>query len=103
MKKIAILGTCASEDWYHYQDPRRRLDVGLVPRYQQSALISLNCKPVSLPSELGPKVSEVDAAKLRVDFDKSFLPTLKEVKPDFLIVDLLLIPAGAYILSKIAG
>ncbi|MFN4143608.1 DUF6270 domain-containing protein [Aestuariivirga sp.] len=90
MKKIAILGTCASEDWFHFQDPRRRLDVRLAPPYQQSALVSLNCKPVPLPGDLGPKIREGEMQKLRADFDKSFLATLKDVKPDVLIVDLLL-------------
>lgn len=90
MKKIAILGTCASEDWYHHQNARRRLDVKLAPPYQQSALLSLNAKPVSLPQDLGMALSEGEIAKLRADFGKTFLSTLCEVRPDYLIVDLLL-------------
>ncbi|WP_395689438.1 DUF6270 domain-containing protein [Aestuariivirga sp.] len=90
MTKIAILGTCASEDWYHHQDPRQRLEVRLIPRYQQSAIVSLNSKPIELPLDIEAGLSEGEAEKLRIDFSKRFLSNLRDVKPDFLIVDLLL-------------
>lgn len=91
MKKIAVLGTCASEDWYHYQNPRQRLDVKLVPPYQQSAMVSLNSKPVPLPSgDLGQALGKEEIDKLKIDFDKSFFSLLESAQPDVLIVDLLL-------------
>lgn len=89
-KTIAILGTCASDDWYHYQDARRRLDVRLAPPYQQSALISLTARPVPVPEDLGAELGKTEDAKLRIDFDKSFLDRLVDARPDYLIVDLLI-------------
>ena len=89
-KTIAILGTCASDDWYHHQDARRRLDVRLAPPYQQSALISLTARPVPVPKNLGAELGKTEEAKLRIDFDKSFLDHLADARPDYLIADLLI-------------
>lgn len=90
MKTYAVLGTCASEDWYHFQDPRNRLPVQQVAISQQTALITLNTKPVPIPADFGPDVSPEAKLKLGRDFDKSYLASLVPLKPDLLIVDLLL-------------
>lgn len=89
-RTIAILGTCASDDWFHYQDARHRLDVRLAPPYQQSSLISLAARPVPVPEDLGGQLGKSEAANLRIDLDKSFLARLADAKPDYLIVDLLI-------------
>lgn len=86
---IAILGSCVSEDWYHHQDPRHRLDVKLKPRYQPSTLISTMAEPIDMPVDPGPALVEQEADGLKADFDKSFLTTLANVQPDVLIVELL--------------
>lgn len=78
-----------SEDWYHHQNPRHRLDVKLKPRYQPSALVSIMAKPIDMAVDPGPDLSEHEADSLKVDFDKSFLARLVEVKPDILVVELL--------------
>ena len=87
--KIAILGTCVSEDWIHFQPPRSRLDVKLEPRYQPSSLISIVADPVVLDLQPGPRMTPQLETSLRSDLDKSFLPTLAETQPDFLIVELM--------------
>lgn len=90
MKTFAVLGTCTSEDWYHHQSPRSRLPLKQLALCQQSALVTLNARPVPIPDTLGTGVSGEEALKLRMDFDRSFLPGLVPLKPDVLIVDLLL-------------
>ncbi len=87
--KLAILGSCVSEDWVHFQDARRRLDVRLVPRYQPSSLISITSRPLGLDIEPGSILKPEEATALKVDLDKSFLPRLADVQPDILIVELL--------------
>lgn len=87
--RIGIIGSCVSEDWYHHQAPNQRLDVKFTPRYQPSTLVSLMAKPVTVPVEPGPNLTDHEAAGLRADFDKSFLSRLAEAKPDMLIVELL--------------
>lgn len=87
--KVAILGSCVSEDWYHYQSPQNRLDVELVPSYQPSTLLSVTGAPLSVEVETGPQLKEREKAALKIDFDKSFLPSLALIKPDILIVELL--------------
>lgn len=86
---IAILGSCVSEDWYHHQNPRQRLDVKLKPRYQPSTLISAMADPIGMTVDPGPALKELEAASLTADFDKSFLATLAQIQPDMLIVELL--------------
>lgn len=87
--KIAILGSCVSEDWYHFQDVRHRLDVQLIPKYQPSSLISITSKPVHVSIEPSPLLKPEEIVALRIDLDKSFLPRLAETRPDILIVELL--------------
>jgi hypothetical protein len=87
--KLAILGSCVSEDWVHFQDARRRLDVRLVPKYQPSSLISVTSRPLDLAIEPGSLLKPEEALALKVDIDKSFLPRLAVVQPDILIVELL--------------
>lgn len=87
--KIAILGTCVSEDWIHFQPARSRLDVKLEPRYQPSSLISIVADPVVLDLQPGPRMTPQLETSLRIDLDKSFLPTLAETQPDILIVELM--------------
>lgn len=98
-KKLAILGTCVSADWYHFQNPSRRLDVKVLP-YQPSSVISMMADPIDIAIETGD-LKERDVTRLKVDFDKSFLAALVEQKPDFLIVEVLadsrrgVIPVGS--------
>lgn len=86
---IAILGTCVSEDWYHYQSPHSRLDVKLTPSYQPSTLLSITSPPLNVDVEPGPLLKERERAALKIDFDKTFLVSLALIKPDVLIVELL--------------
>lgn len=87
-KRIAILGTCVSEDWVHFQNARNRLDVVLEPRYQPSSLISIVSDPVNLDLQPGPRMTPMLETALKIDLDKSFLPTLASTQPDYLIVEL---------------
>lgn len=87
--KLAILGTCVSADWYHFQDVRHRLDVQLVPRYQPSSIISITSPPAGITIQPGPLLKPEEIVALRIDLDKSFLPLLAETKPDILVVELL--------------
>ena len=88
-KTIAILGSCVSEDWYHFQDVRHRLDVVVPMRYQVSSLISIMAEPVDMTIEMGDRLKEIEKTSLQVDFDKSFLASMVKLKPDVLIVELL--------------
>lgn len=98
-KKLAILGTCVSADWYHFQHPSRRLDVKVLP-YQPSSIISMMADPVDIAIDEGD-LKERDVVRLKVDFDKSFLGTLVQQQPDYLIVEVLadsrrgVIPVGS--------
>lgn len=87
--KIAILGTCVSADWFHYQDVRHRLDAQLVPRYQPSSVISVMSPPPGISITPGALLKPEEVAALRIDLDKSFLSLLSETRPDILIVELL--------------
>lgn len=85
--RIATLGTCVSSDWYHFQNPSQRIDARILP-FQPSSLISLTAKPIDTPIDGGDlKQQEID--RLRADFDKSFLATLVDFRPDLLIVEVL--------------
>ena len=86
-RRLAILGTCASEDWVRYQNQRTALDVKLVPKRFHASIISLCAKPISSPEDLGD-ISEADKLMIRRDFSKSFLQELVETQPDCLLVDL---------------
>jgi hypothetical protein len=86
-KRLAILGTCASEDWVRYQNQRTALDVRLVPKRFHASIISLCAKPLSPPKDLGD-ISEADKLMICRDFSKSFLHELVETQPDCLLVDL---------------
>ena len=86
---IAILGSCVSEDWYHFQGVHNRLDVRLVPRYQLSSLISIMSKPLAAAIEPDPLLKPAELVALRIDLDKSFLSRLSDAKPDILILELL--------------
>lgn len=86
--KIAILGSCVSEDWVHYRDINAELDFDLPERRQHSSLISVCAEPSPVPDDLGPDLTEWQAQQLRTDLDKSFLPHLVELKPDALVIDL---------------
>lgn len=88
-KKIAILGSCVSEDWYHYQDAHARLDAVVPMRYQLSSLISIMAEPVHMEVEIGDTLKRLEKVSLQIDFDKSFLRRLIEMNPDVLIVELL--------------
>ena len=86
--KIAILGTCVSEDWYHFQNVNKRLDVKILS-FQPSSIISMMAAPVDIPINAGTEIKEREVARLKADFDKSFLQTLVDFKPDVLIVEVL--------------
>lgn len=86
--RIAILGTCTSEDWYHFQGLHDRLDVKIL-RFQPSSVISLMAEPVNMAIEGGSELQDKEVARLRTDFDKSFLSALANFKPDVLIVEAL--------------
>lgn len=98
-KKLAILGTCVSADWYHFQHPNRRLDLKVLP-YQPSSVISMMADPVDALIDTGD-LKERDAIRLKVDFDKTFLTGLLDQKPDYLMVEVLadsrrgVIPVGS--------
>jgi hypothetical protein len=85
--KLAILGTCVSADWVHFQHPSRQLDVRVLP-YQPSSVISMMADPIDIAIDSGD-LKERDTVRLKVDFDKSFLRSLIESKPNFLIVEVL--------------
>lgn len=87
--KIAILGSCVSEGWFHYQRVNQRMDVELTPRYQPSTLVSMAARPVDMAPILGDSLTAQDELALKMDFDKSFLDVMREAQPDFLIVELL--------------
>lgn len=86
--KIAILGSCVSEDWVHYRDVDAELEFDLPERRQHSSLISVCAAPSPVPDELGPDLAEWQAQQLRADLDKSYLPHLAELRPDALVIDL---------------
>lgn len=84
---VAVLGTCVSADWIHFQSARQRLDVTLF-RYQPSSIISAMAAPVNVAID-GGDLNEVETSRLKTDFDKSFLSTLVDFAPDVLIVEVL--------------
>jgi hypothetical protein len=86
-RRLAILGTCASEDWVRYQNQRAALDVKIVPARFHASVISLCARPIRPPEDLGD-ISEADKLMIRRDFSKSFLQELVETRPDCLLVDL---------------
>lgn len=88
--KIAILGSCVSEDWFHFQDVRHRLPVKLIPKYQPSSVISITSPPSGLLVHPSPILKPEEVVALRIDLDKSFLPLLAETRPDMLIVELMM-------------
>lgn len=88
-RKIAILGSCVSEGWFHHQRVDRRMDVELMPRYQPSTLVSMAAKPVDIAPIFGESLTAQDELAMKMDFDKSFLDVVSETQPDFLIVELL--------------
>lgn len=88
-RKIAILGSCVSEGWFHHQRANRRLDAELTPRYQPSTLVSMAAKPVDMVPNFGENLTAQDELAMKMDFDKSFLDVVSEAQPDFLIVELL--------------
>ncbi|MEI8180073.1 DUF6270 domain-containing protein [Aestuariivirga sp.] len=88
-KKIAIVGSCVSEDWYHFQDVHHRLDAALALNYQPSSLISLTAAPIPIPVDTGENLKKREMASLQMDFDKSFLTKVAAAQPDVLIVELM--------------
>jgi len=88
-KKIAILGSCVSEGWFHHQRINQRLDAELAPRYQPSTVVSMAARPVNMVIYPGRALSSQDELALKMDLDKSFLDVLASAQPDILIVELL--------------
>ncbi len=88
-KKIAILGSCVSEGWFHHQRVNHRLDAELVPRYQPSTIASMAARPLDMAADAGQALNPQDALALKMDFDKSFLDVVASAQPDILIVELL--------------
>jgi hypothetical protein len=86
--KLAILGTCASEDWIRYQNQREAIDVRITPARLHTSLISMTAEPVECPDDLGD-IPDWKKDLVRRDFSKTFLVDLAGAKPDFLLVDLL--------------
>lgn len=86
--RIATLGTCTSENWFHFQNIRERLDVNIL-RFQPSSVISVMADPVDMEIDPGTELDDREVQRLRTDFDKSYLSKLIEFKPDILIVELL--------------
>lgn len=84
---LAIIGSCASEDWIHYRDLSSAFRFALPPLRQHSSLLSIVSKPCAVPEGLCEGMTAWEAAQLRCDFDKSFLLRLKEAAPRVLIVD----------------
>lgn len=87
--KIAILGSCVSEGWFHHQRINERMDVELTPRYQPSTLVSMAARPVEMAPIFGHDLTAQDELALKMDFDKSFLGVVADTQPDILIVELL--------------
>ncbi|MFO1123000.1 MAG: DUF6270 domain-containing protein [Hyphomicrobiales bacterium] len=86
--KLAVLGTCASEDWIRYQDQREAIDAKIAPDRLHSSLIGVVADPVECPEDLGD-LPEWKKKLIRRDFAKSFLVEMAEIRPDVLLVDLL--------------
>ncbi len=85
--KVAVIGSCASEDWIHYRNIDSDFDIEVPPLRQHSSLISLFAKPCPVPAELGGRLTEWEDKQLRSDLDKSFLKRLVAERPAAVIVD----------------
>jgi hypothetical protein len=104
--KLAIIGSCVSEDWIHFRDFASEFRFDLPPMRQHSSLLSVVSKPLDLPDGLFGQMSAWEEAQIRSDFDKSFLQRLAEASPRVLIVDLAIdamvgvIPFGGSYVTK---
>lgn len=85
--KVAVIGSCASEDWIHYRNIDSDFDIEVPPLRQHSSLISLFAKPGTAPAELGGTLTEWEDRQIRSDFDKSFLRRLVAERPGAAIID----------------
>lgn len=86
--KLAVLGTCASEDWIRYQNQREAIDAKTAPDRLHSSLIGEVVDPVECPEDLGD-LPEWKKKLIRRDFARGFLVEMAEIRPDVLLVDLL--------------
>jgi uncharacterized protein DUF6270 len=88
--RVAVLGSCTSEDWIHHLDPRSRPELEFFPVRQHSAIVSQFSKKHEIPSELGSRLSKWESQQITWDLDKSFLERVTVAKPSHLLVDLVL-------------
>ena len=85
--KVAVIGSCASEDWIHYRNIDSDFDIEVPPLRQHSSLISLFAKPGMAPAVLGGTLRDWEEKQIRSDFDKSFLRRLVVERPAAAIID----------------
>lgn len=92
--KVAVIGSCASEDWIHYGSLDSAFDIEVPPLRQHSSLISLFARPCAVPAELGGRLNEWESRQIRSDLDKSFLQRLVSERPAAVLVDLAIDSVG---------
>lgn len=85
--KIAIIGSCVSEDWIHYRDLSADWPFELPPIRQHSSLVSLFSPASEAPESILASLKAFDQKQIRLDFDKRFPTHMAEAKPGVLILD----------------
>jgi hypothetical protein len=87
-KTIAIFGSCVSRDPFNSKfNPTYKENFEVVLLENQTSLLTLISSPIVHNSNSLDPLSDWDRKTTLSELDKSFLPTLKSLQPDILIVD----------------
>jgi hypothetical protein len=84
---VAVLGGCLTRDNFDARfnpDHEKRFACGL---WQQSSLVSLMSTPIREAWEPVRETSEEQRCRIAAELDRSFLPEVAALQPDYLVVD----------------
>lgn len=85
--KIAIIGSCVSEDWIHFRDFSVDWPFELPPMRQHSSLVSLFSPAIEVPVGDIAHLKVFEQKQICFDFDKSFPTHMAQARPRMLILD----------------
>jgi len=87
--RVAILGSCITRDVFNTRFNSGYKDMWQCDLMQnQSSLISIMSPPLAIPEDqLGDHMGDYNKQQVRNDTSKAFLEQVRELRPDYLILD----------------
>ena len=85
MITISILGSCVSRDIFSHLSQER---YKVVNNIQRNPIETLNTEPLNIDDEIIKNFSIWNQRVLKMNFEKTVFQSLKEVRSDYIVIDL---------------